>query len=152
MTEANHQTPPPVLQQYAEESGFLWLLRDGAIADPHYSLSDLSQLDLRVDAHIDGLRIDGDLAWALCSEALKSQEAGEVFAAAVLSLRGTDGAKLMEVLDVASESHEAARGVIAALVGLVLQHMYVWHWRGSLCAVRLLRPKLKAHWQARRCR
>ena len=114
MFSANCQTPPVVLQQHVEEAAFLWLLRDRAIADPHYSLSDLSHLDSRVEAHLDGLRIAGDFAWKLCSEALQSQEAGEVFAAAVLALEGNDGDRLLQVLEVATESPEFTRGFISA--------------------------------------
>jgi len=74
-----------VVTQHAEETAFLWLLRDGAIYAPHYSLVDLAQLDARVDAHLDGLRIAGDVGWELCKEAMSQEEAGEIFAAAILA-------------------------------------------------------------------
>lgn len=49
-----------IVSQHAEEAAFLWLLRDRAVYAPHYSLADLSELDDRVEAHLDGLRIAGD--------------------------------------------------------------------------------------------
>ena len=46
-----------VLEQHAEEAAFLWILRDGAVHAPHYSLQDLARLDQRLEGHVDGLRI-----------------------------------------------------------------------------------------------
>lgn len=126
MSATNCQTPPQVLQQHVDETAFLWLLRNIAIADPHYSLSDLSHLDSRVAAHLDGLRIAGDSAWKLCSEALQSQEAGELFAASVLALEGINGEMLAEVLEVVSESPDAARGFVSALGWVDGAHSDKW--------------------------
>lgn len=52
----NRQTIPLIIDQHAEGAAFLWLLRDAAVAAPHYSLKDLAGLDNRVEAHLDGLR------------------------------------------------------------------------------------------------
>ena len=81
MPEANLQSVAieVVLEQHAEEAGFHWLLRDKATSEPHYSLADLAHLDGRVEAHIDGLRVAGDVGWELCDAALKSAEAGDVY-------------------------------------------------------------------------
>ena len=46
---------PVVVEQRAEEAAFLWLLRDSAVIEPHYSLPDVAHLDDRTEAHIDGL-------------------------------------------------------------------------------------------------
>ena len=54
---------PVVLSQHTEEAAFLWLLRNAAVHQPHYSLSDLAHHDGRIDAHLDGLRIAGDEGW-----------------------------------------------------------------------------------------
>ena len=43
----------PIVTQHAEDTAFLWLLRDSAVNEPHYKLSDLSKLDNRLEAHID---------------------------------------------------------------------------------------------------
>lgn len=126
MFATNRQTPSQVLQQHVDETGFLWLLRENAIADPNYSLSDLSHLDSRVEAHVDGLRIAGGSAWKLCSEALQSQEAGDVFAATMLALEGTKGEMLAEVLEVASKSPEAECGFHSALGWVDGEHADKW--------------------------
>jgi hypothetical protein len=52
-----------VVTQHAEEASFLWLLRHAAVSQPHYSLADLSKLDNRVEAHLDGLRVAGESGW-----------------------------------------------------------------------------------------
>jgi len=61
-----------IVSQHAEEAAFLWLLRDLAVAAPHYSLQDLADLDERVEAHIDGLRVAGDPGWVFCSDGSSS--------------------------------------------------------------------------------
>ena len=61
---------PVIIEQHAEEASFLWLLRDSAVNESHYSLSDLANLDNRVEAHLDGLRIAGDEGWETCKETL----------------------------------------------------------------------------------
>jgi hypothetical protein len=48
-----------VVSNHAEGTPFLWEVRSGAIYAPHFSLLDLARLDLRVEAHIDGLRVAG---------------------------------------------------------------------------------------------
>jgi hypothetical protein len=44
-----------IVTQHAE-AAFLWHLRNIAISRPDYNLKDLTELDDRVDAHLDGLR------------------------------------------------------------------------------------------------
>ena len=63
-----------IISQHAEEASFLWLLRDNAVRDPHYSLEDLAELDERVEAHVDGLRIAGEAGWEICKEQLTWEE------------------------------------------------------------------------------
>ena len=95
-----------MIEQHAEEAAFLWMLRDAAVDAPHYSLADLAHLDDRVEAHIDGLRIAGEAGWEICKEALGREEAGEVFAAAVLAYESGDANRIQTVLSVGSGSLE----------------------------------------------
>ena len=74
-----------IVSQHAEESAFLWLLRSNAIHQPHYALKDITKLDDRVEAHLDGLRVAGKPGWELCKAALGNEEVGEVFAASVMA-------------------------------------------------------------------
>lgn len=52
-----------IVSQHVEEAAFLWLLRDSAVGQPHYSIDDLENLDRRIEAHLDGLRIAGNEGW-----------------------------------------------------------------------------------------
>lgn len=106
---------PIVLEQHAEESAFLWLLRYSAVHEPHYTLTDLAHLDDRIDAHIDGLRIAGDEGWKICKEALTWEEAGEVFTAAVLAFETAVEERIQAVLEAGSDDYELSRGLISAL-------------------------------------
>lgn len=105
----------PVIFQHAEEAAFLWLLRNRAVSAPHFKLNHLARLDNRVEAHIDGLRVAGDVGWELLVEQLGHEEAGEVFAAGVLALEGRDAARIGRVLAVAERVAETGRGLVSAL-------------------------------------
>ena len=105
-----------IVEQHAEEAAFLWLLRDAAVQAPHYSLQDLADLDERVEAHIDGLRIAGDVGWSICADALAQQEEpGEVFASAVLAFESGQDQRIKMVLEVAATKPELSQGLISAL-------------------------------------
>jgi hypothetical protein len=106
---------PHIISQHAEEAAFLWLLRDRAVHAPHYSLKDLAKLDDRIEAHIDGLRIAGDEGWKICKGTFAWEEAGEVFAAAVLAFERGDDEMIQEVLKAGQESYELSRGIVSAL-------------------------------------
>ena len=54
-----------IVEQHAEEASSTWHLRDDAICAPNYSLEDLTDIDDRVEANIDGLRIAGDEGWEI---------------------------------------------------------------------------------------
>lgn len=106
---------PEIVTQHAEEAAFLWLLRAAAVRAPHYNLADVADLDERVEAHLDGLRVAGEAGWELCVEQLAHEEAGEVFAAAVLALESKNIKRLERVLAVAEAVPETVRGFISAL-------------------------------------
>jgi uncharacterized protein (TIGR02270 family) len=104
-----------IVEQHALEAALLWHLRDAAVGYPHYSLRDLGNLDARVEAHLDGLRIAEDGGWEICKAALADAEAGEVFAAGLLAIERGDLEGIAHVLDVAGGSAELSRGLVSAL-------------------------------------
>jgi uncharacterized protein (TIGR02270 family) len=106
---------PAVLSQNAEESAFLWLLRRAAVSAPNYSLSDLTKLDGRAEAQLDGLRVAGEDGRQMCKEELEAKEEGEVFAAGVLACESFDPVLLAKVLAVVEEAPKLAGGLISAL-------------------------------------
>ena len=105
----------PIIEQHAENASSLWLQRDWAMRDPHYSLKDLAHLDDRLEAHIDGLRIAGDDGWEICFQALALNEPGEVFVAALLAFEGEDGRRVDDVVKVAIEDPQNWRALISAV-------------------------------------
>ena len=105
---------PTVVEQHAEEAAFLWLLRDSAVMEPHYSLPDVAYLDDRVEANIDGLRIAGDEGWEICRETLAWEEAGEIFTAAVLAFESGNEEYIQTVLEAGSGDPKLSRGIVSS--------------------------------------
>jgi uncharacterized protein (TIGR02270 family) len=110
-----------VVEQHAEEASFLWLLRDDAVQSPNYNLQDLADLDERVEANIDGLRIAGDIGWEYCEIGLEKEEPGEVFAAGVIAFESTDENRIQKVLDIACSAPELGRALSSALGWLTFE-------------------------------
>ena len=107
---------PEIVEQHAEEASFLWRLRDAVTDEPHYTLRNLAELDGRVDAHIDGLRVADEaglrIAWAQFDQ---FGGPGELFAVATLALEDHSGASTERVLAVAEGTPESWRGLFGAI-------------------------------------
>jgi len=104
-----------IITQHAEEAAFLWLLRDAACHEPHYSLKDLAKLDDRVEAHLDGLRIAGYEGRAVYNEVWAMEDAGEIFAASEMAFESSGPDRIDRVLKIAASTPKLSRGVISAL-------------------------------------
>lgn len=105
-----------IVEQHVDEVPFLWHLRDAAVSAPNYSLDDLAELDERIEAHLDGCRVDYRLSAELCAQTLDggSGGGGETFTAAVLALTARDDRRLADIVAGAQGSPEAARGLVSA--------------------------------------
>jgi uncharacterized protein (TIGR02270 family) len=107
---------PAILDRHAEEAAFLWLLRDRAAVAPQFTLRTLAELDQRVEAHLDGLRVAGRAGWDRCwEEFLAHPEPGETFAAAVLALESADADALTQLFAAAKEQPVLQRALISAI-------------------------------------
>jgi uncharacterized protein (TIGR02270 family) len=106
---------PTVVSQHAEEAAMQWLLRHDAVGAPHYDLADLTKLDNRVDAHLDGLRISGEAGWEACQEQQWIEEEGEVFVAGFLAGDSGDMERLARVLESINQQPQLVRAMVAAL-------------------------------------
>ena len=106
---------PDIIGQHANEGAYLWQVRAQAVSQPDYTLVELADLDERLDAHVDGLRIAGEAGWAIVKEEMAWEEAGEVFTGAALAFESGDPLRVEEMLAVADASPELARGVVSAL-------------------------------------
>jgi len=110
-----------VLSIHVEEAAFLFLLRDNATGQPHYSLRDLWALDGRVEAHLDGLRIAADEGWKLVVEELGWKEAGEFFVAALLAFESGKADRIEQVFAAVAGAPEGPPGVASALGWLSIE-------------------------------
>lgn len=107
---------PAVLSRHAEEAAFLWLLRDRAVARPQYTLGTLAELDQRVEAHLDGLRVAGEAGWRRAWEEFEAwPEPGEAFTAAVLAFEITDAAAIQKLLGAAEANPGLGRAIVSAI-------------------------------------
>lgn len=104
-----------VIDQHVEEAGFLAGLRDHAVRAPHYDLAHLLDLDNRIEAHLDALQIGGLRSLDLVLKALDTNAEGEVFVAAILVFRGTNGTALAQLCEHLRRFPEGARFFAAAL-------------------------------------
>jgi uncharacterized protein (TIGR02270 family) len=102
-------------EDYLDEASSLWALRALAVLQPHYSLRDLAELDRRLQAQLNGLRLCTDSAWALCQEVLGKAGADEVFVAAVLAFEGGDEGRVQRVRRAGAADLAVSRGLISAL-------------------------------------
>jgi len=104
-----------VVEQHAEEAAFLWTMRDRAVCQPNYLLKELSDLDERLEAHLDGLRVAGQFGWQLCEKALEREEPGSLFAAGVLAFESGDTGRIGKVLDTGCLALQLERELTSAL-------------------------------------
>jgi uncharacterized protein (TIGR02270 family) len=104
-----------ICEEHARQAAFLWLLRDSAARDAAYDLNDLCELDERVEAHLDGLRLAGEAGWEACVALLAEPEGGEVFGAAVVAVDRWDLRGVARVLNAFGGAPDVGRGFVAAL-------------------------------------
>jgi uncharacterized protein (TIGR02270 family) len=107
---------PEIVEQHAEEAAFLWRLRDAATDQPHYTLRSLADLEERVEAHLDGLRVAGEagveIAWANLE---RFRDAGQLFTVATLVLESNNEARIEQVLKFGDSVPASRRGLFGAL-------------------------------------
>ena len=124
MTRVPPAVIPQVASQHAEEAAFLWLLRDNAVTEAHYDLTHLSDLEERLEAHLDGLRISQQTGWNMALENLQQfPESGEMFTAATLAFESSSPEKLQTLYDIAEANPETERGLISALGWVNSKHL-----------------------------
>lgn len=105
---------PDVVEEHAEEAAFLWQQRDMAVRAPDFDLDDLMEWDERVDAHLDGLFIAGDMGWELTAE-LGFDDAGEFFTGLWLAIALGKTQQIDALLSASEDNSEGHRGLISAL-------------------------------------
>ncbi len=104
-----------IVEEHAAEAAFLFSIRDAAATAPHYDGARLRDLDERIEAHLDGVRVAADEGLAIAAAALDEDEPGTAFTLAVLAAERGDAAAFAPVLALAEASRGAARGLVAGL-------------------------------------
>jgi uncharacterized protein (TIGR02270 family) len=124
--ELGHEIERSITDDHAHQASFLWLFRERAVVSPDYDVADLRDLDDRLDAHLDGLRVTGDLGYAIALAAAggkqkkdekkkKNADIGATFVAAVLAIERWDLRALARLLDATGVTKEGSREIAAAL-------------------------------------
>ncbi len=114
-----------LVEQHVEDAALHWLRRQRAIQAPNYFFrnhigepgGDLGHLDRRLQAHLDGARIAGDLAWQIARDLLATGDPPELFVASILALHPFDSTRVDTVL-AAALAEPAAAGLTSALAWL----------------------------------
>ncbi|MCP4234071.1 MAG: TIGR02270 family protein [Aestuariibacter sp.] len=115
-----------IFEQFADNASFLWILRSIAVEQPHYSVSDIRELEQRIDAQLDGLMTSIEQSWQSCLQGLELGEPGEVFTAAALAFRSHDVKKIQTVIEAGLGSSESEKGLISALGWLPAKLVHSW--------------------------
>ena len=104
------------VRQHAELAAFLWAQRDSWSAEDPPDVKVIAEIDQRLEANLDGLRIAGVSTWPF----LKAQhedfpEKGELFAFAWMALELADGEKVAQAVEFGRLTADDAKGLIGAL-------------------------------------
>jgi len=103
----------PITEEHASQAAFLWTRREVAAGASHYRLADLAELDERVEAHLDGVRLAGTEGAGVAKRLVDAEEAGAVFVAADRALEAQDARAFAGLLDATAEG--GVEPLIAAL-------------------------------------
>jgi uncharacterized protein (TIGR02270 family) len=106
---------PGVVEQHAEEVAFLWPLRRVRLRAYDATLRELSQLDARLAANLEGLRHGGHRARELCREVYRTVGEGEVFALGVLAVEAGDPAEFTGLITGSAEDPAKMRALASVL-------------------------------------
>lgn len=104
-----------LVEQHASTGAFLWFRRDAAVRAPHHTLASLCDLDDRVEAHIDGLRVAGDVGYKAALSGIRDDEPGGMFIASSVALSGRGVGELAKLLDRAAPRPAFLRELVSAL-------------------------------------
>jgi len=103
-----------IVEEHADEAAFLWLQRGAAVTAPNYDPQQFADLDERLAAHVDGLRVAGEAGWQCVAQALDNQGPEDFFPAAVLALEAQD-ARFDDLIERAAAVPAVAPGLVSAL-------------------------------------
>ena len=103
-----------IVARHFEEAVTLWQHRDADVHGTQRTLEDLAELDVRVSAHLDGLRIAQGSGWSEATIEPDLSDPGEAFVRVLLSLEAKKPDALEQIYQAAESDAAAARGVVSA--------------------------------------
>jgi uncharacterized protein (TIGR02270 family) len=95
-----------ILEEHFEEAEFLWQQRENLLWSRVSTLDALADLEERLLAHVDGLVLGDEEAWALLEPKLFAGQQGEVFVAAIAALESANPARIQLVRDALAGAEE----------------------------------------------
>ncbi|MFY9149255.1 MAG: hypothetical protein WAN88_06580, partial [Smithellaceae bacterium] len=107
--------------ELTREAASLWLQRTRAVCAPHYNLQSLLELDERLEAQIDALRVAGEQGREVSMAGLEGGLPEYFFAPAVLAFESGDETRISLLLEKAGKTPTASEAIIEALGWLTLE-------------------------------
>ncbi len=107
--------------ELTREAAALWLLKTRAVCAPHFNLQSLMELDERLEAQIDALRVAGDQGREVSVAGLDGGLPEYFFAPAVLAFESCDETRISLLLEKAEKAPTASEAIIEALGWLTLE-------------------------------
>ena len=87
-----------IYEEHLDEASFLYEQRKRYLEDPEVTLTDVAELEARLEAHLDGLALGGAQAETLCRAKVAGDDAGLQHAALRVFCRRTARDALLEAL------------------------------------------------------
>ena len=116
MIKQRHRVLIKFSEIYMDEAVFLSLVRSSALLSTNYLLGEIAELEERLDANLDGLRVFGDEGWKCCENNLDIKEAGEILTASLVALNPLNKRKLEKVFSIAGDDQILLNAIVSAFV------------------------------------
>ncbi len=105
-----------IIEQHVEEAAFCWLRREDSLWRPNINLNQFYRIEQRLDAHLEGLRINADYAWPYALKRMTQwKTADEVFAASYIAIQTSKEEQLDAITKIVQLNKDAHNGLSAAL-------------------------------------
>jgi uncharacterized protein (TIGR02270 family) len=117
-SDAGHSPPaviPRIVARHLTEAGLAWDRRRRVVRAPNWDLNDLAELDDRIAAYLDGLRIVGGARAAAAAQDAESPPGGIIFALGVLAVEVADVGRVRQLLELSEAEPEVCQGLASSL-------------------------------------
>jgi len=112
-----------VVYQHAENACALWRQRQYAVDEPHYSYLDLVNLDDRLEANLDGLRIAGEAGDPILATMAEADDEGAYFVQTLLAVERGNQQAFWSFVEMAESSSTVQDELKSALAWISPQYL-----------------------------